>query len=146
MFSSFGPDTLREVRTAFRSLDAAPHVLEFPDMHDVGDLLVAAGLADPVVDIEMITLTYSNEEALWRDVKAMGGNLLQGRRRGLLGRNASRKVSDGLGATRLSGGEWVLTFEIIYGHAWKVEPRRRADGSVPIRIETKRKSDATPGA
>jgi len=133
MFSAFGPDTLREVRSAFRAIDAAPHVIDFTDMHDYGDMLVEAGFVTPVVDMETITLTYASEAKLWDDVRALGGNPLALRRRGLLGRGAAARLSDALRAQGDPDGRLRLTFEVVYGHAWKGAPRPVSDGTAPLR-------------
>ena len=87
MFTTFGPDTLKELRAAFAGVDAHPHVARFADMHDIGDLLVQSGFADPVMQMEMLTLTYPDARSMAHDLKAIGAtNAAQGRRRGLTGR------------------------------------------------------------
>lgn len=128
MFSTFGPDTLKELRAAFAAADGRPHVNTFVDMHDLGDALVHSGFADPVMDMDVITLEYSCVEKVARDLKAIGArNALPGRPRGLSGRELWRKVRAAYEAHRRDG---VLpaTYEVIYGHAWKVAPRKTADG------------------
>jgi malonyl-CoA O-methyltransferase len=128
LFSTFGPDTLKELRGAFAAADGRPHVNTFVDMHDLGDLLVHAGLADPVMDMDVITLEYSCVEKVARDLKAIGArNALPGRPRGLSGRGLWRKVIAAYEEHRRDG---VLpaTYEVVYGHAWKVPPRKSADG------------------
>ncbi len=98
-FTTLGPDTLRELRGAFA--DARPHVSRFVDMHDVGDMLVAAGFADPVVDMSRVTLTYAQPRDLLRELKALGAtNATVGRARGLMGRAAYRRLEAGLEAAR----------------------------------------------
>lgn len=128
MFSTFGPDTLKELRAAFGNVDGAEHVNRFIDMHDLGDALVHAGFADPVMDMEVITLEYSSVEALMRDLKAIGArNSLPGRPRGLQGRQRWREMTQRYEALRREG---VLpaSYEVVYGHAWKVAPRKLPDG------------------
>ena len=128
MFSTFGPDTLKELRDAFAAVDGYAHVNTFVDMHDLGDLLVHAGFADPVMEMEVITLEYSCVEAIARDLKAIGArNALPDRPRGLAGRGRWRDVIAAYEAHRRDG---VLpaTYEVVYGHAWKTAPRRSADG------------------
>ncbi len=89
LFSTFGPDTLKELRHAFSAIDRHPHVSRFVDMHDLGDMLMHAGFSDPVMEMEMITLTYASVEAVARDLKAIGAtNAMPGRRAGLIGRKA----------------------------------------------------------
>jgi malonyl-CoA O-methyltransferase len=128
MFSSFGPDTLKELRAAFGSADGRVHVHRFIDMHDVGDMLVAAGFADPVMDMEHVTLTYADTRALMRDLKAIGAhNAARGRPAGLGGKAALDAVARNYEAFRRDG-KLPATFEVIYGHAWKPVPRTTADG------------------
>ncbi|MBI4190021.1 MAG: malonyl-ACP O-methyltransferase BioC, partial [Betaproteobacteria bacterium] len=74
MFSTFGPDTLKELRAAYQGIDRYTHINRFIDMHDIGDMLVHGGFADPVMDMEYITLTYSDVLALMRDLKAIGAH------------------------------------------------------------------------
>jgi malonyl-CoA O-methyltransferase len=138
MFSNFGPDTLRELRSAFATLDAAPHVLPFVDMHDFGDQLVEAGFSTPVMDMEVITVTYDTPAALLADVRALGGNPLATRRRGLIGRAAWGRVLQALEAQRRPDGKLGLTFEVIYGHAFRPAPRVTAAGEAIIRFEPRK--------
>jgi malonyl-CoA O-methyltransferase len=138
MFCCFGPDTLKEVREAFGGLDGAPHALPFVDMHDFGDMLVEAGFSTPVMDMETITLTYDNVAKLWADVRALGGNPLATRRRGLIGRQGWAKVNAALEAMRRDGahdGQIPLTIEVIYGHAFRPVPRTTSAGESIIRFE-----------
>ena len=140
-FTTFGPDTLKEVRVAFAGVDAYPHVSGFADMHDVGDMLVQAGFADPVVQMEMMTLTYADAPALVRDLKAIGAtNATLGRGRGLMGRGRWQRALAALDGLRASGpqGRIPATFEVIYGHAWKAAPTPHGGGS--------RDRDAVPPA
>jgi malonyl-CoA O-methyltransferase len=128
LFSTFGPDTLKELRAAFRAVDAHQHVNHFVDMHDLGDALVGAGFADPVMEMETLTLEYASVEAIARDLKAIGAhNVLPGRPRGLSGRGRWKKMAERYESLR-RGGALPATFEVVYGHAWKVAPKRTADG------------------
>ena len=139
MFSCLGPDTLQELRAAFAEADNAAHVNRFIDMHDLGDMLLACGFADPVMDMEKITLTYARPQAFLRDLRAGGsGNALEGRRRGLTGRRAWQRMLDAL-AAQLRDGQLAVTFEIVYGHAWKPQPRVIGDGRQIIRLDLPRK-------
>ncbi len=138
MFSSFGPDTLKELRTAWRSVDDQPHVHAFIDMHDLGDALVRAGFADPVMDVEHFTLTYPDVTTVLHDLKNLGAhNVDQGRARGLTGKarfalfksTYERQACDGL---------IPASFEAVYGHAWIPEvgvTRKATDGSVAIPVD-----------
>jgi len=138
MFSNFGPDTFRELRTAFAEADALPHALPFVDMHDFGDQLVEAGFSTPVMDMEIITVTYDRAEALLADVRALGGNPLDTRSRGLMGRAAWRRMRDALEAQRRSDGKLGLSFEVIYGHAFRPAPRVTQAGEAIIRFEPRK--------
>lgn len=134
-FTTFGPDTLKELRGAFAGVDAHTHVSRFVDMHDIGDLLVHAGFADPVMDMECLTLTYADGEAMMRDLRAIGAtNATLGRPRGLMGRDRWRRMLAALDTLRRDG-RIPATFEVIYGHAWKVAPKQTADGLPIVRFE-----------
>jgi malonyl-CoA O-methyltransferase len=138
MFSSFGPDTLRELRAAFAEVDEDPHVLPFVDMHDFGDQLVEAGFSTPVMDMEVITVTYDTVPALLADVRALGGNPLATRRRALMGRASGRKLAAALERGRRADGKLALTFEVIYGHAFRPAPRVTAAGEAIVRFQPRR--------
>lgn len=138
MFSNFGPDTFRELRAAFAELDKSPHALPFVDMHDFGDQLVEAGFSTPVMDMEVITVTYDTVQALLADVRAFGGNPLATRRRGLVGREAWQRLLAALERQRRGDGKLGLTFEVIYGHAFRPAPRVTAAGEAIIRFEPRR--------
>jgi len=135
MFSTFGPDTFRELRSAFAVLDAGTHTLPFVDMHDFGDQLVEVGFSTPVMDMEQITVTYDTPQALLADVRALGGNPLDTRRRGLVGRAAWQRVLDALEAQRRPDGKLGLSFEVIYGHAFRPAPKVTASGESIVRFQ-----------
>ncbi len=137
-FTTFGPDTLKELRAAFAAIDAGPHVGRFADMHDIGDMLVHAGFADPVVQMERMTLTYATAPEMMKDLKAIGAtNATRGRARGLMGRRRWGRVVGALDAMRDAavGGRIPATFEVIYGHAWKAVPRRTPEGHAIVTLE-----------
>lgn len=135
MFSCYGPDTLKELRSAFSACDAAPHVHAFTDMHDLGDMLVASGFGTPVMDMEMITLTYADVDALVADLRATGQvNALAARRRGLGGKAAFGAMRAAYAALS-SGGRLPASFEIVYGHAWKAQPRFAEDGRAIVKLD-----------
>jgi malonyl-CoA O-methyltransferase len=137
MFTTFGPDTLQELRAAFAGVDRAIHVHRFIDMHDLGDMLVHAGFAEPVMDMEKLTLTYTDAGGLMRDLKATGAqNAAVGRPRGLMGRARWRSVLAALERFRREG-RLPATFEVVYGHAWKSEPRTTEDGRAIVRFRTR---------
>ena len=134
-FTTFGPDTLREIRAAFARADGNTHTNRFVDMHDVGDMLVHAGFSDPVMDMEQVTLTYPDAGALMRELKHLGAtNATRGRPHGLMGRARWQRMLAALDATRRDG-RIPATFEVIYGHAWKGEPRRTAEGLPIIKLQ-----------
>jgi malonyl-CoA O-methyltransferase len=135
MFSNFGPDTFRELRNAFAAMDETPHTLPFVDMHDFGDQLVEAGFTTPVMDMEQITVTYDTVQALLADVRAFGGNPLATRRRGLVGRRAWQRMLDALESQRGPSGKLNLSFEVIYGHAFRPAPKVTAAGEAIVRFQ-----------
>lgn len=139
MFSGFGPDTLRELAAAFAAVDRAPHVLPFVDMHDLGDMLVNAGFSTPVMDMERITVTYASPEKLLAEVRALGGNPLATRRRGLLGRAGRDRLIEQLTSQRDSEGRIALTFEVVFGHAFRPQPRTTGNGEAIIRFEPRKR-------
>ncbi|QRX83931.1 methyltransferase domain-containing protein [Glaciimonas sp. PAMC28666] len=140
MFSCFGPDTFKELRSAFSAADYdAAHILPFVDMHDFGDMLVNVGFSTPVMDMETITVTYDTVQKLLADVKSFGGNPLATRKRSLIGRAAWKRVVDAIEATRRADGKLPLTFEIIYGHAFRPAPRKAASGESIVRWDLDKK-------
>ena len=137
-FTTFGPDTLKELARAFAAVDGHTHVSRFVDMHDLGDMLVHAGFADPVMDMEMLTVTYATPAALLADLKALGAtNQTRGRPRGLTGKSRRRALDDALAALARDG-RIPATFEVVYGHAWKGEPRKTAEGLPIVKVQKRR--------
>ena len=137
MFSTFGPDTLKELRAAFDSVDGYNHINRFADMHDIGDMLVAAGFAEPVMDMEYITLTYHDVKAVMQDLRNIGAhNVTAGRAQGMMGKKAWNTVLKNYD-TMSRDGKLPATFEVIYGHAWKPQPKKIADGRVIIKTPFK---------
>ncbi|MCC6868864.1 MAG: malonyl-ACP O-methyltransferase BioC [Burkholderiales bacterium] len=133
-FTTFGPDTLREIRAAFRNVDGRPHTSRFIDMHDLGDMLVGAGFADPVMDMDTITVTYPEPAALLRELKLIGAtNATHGRPHGLMGRARWQRMLGAL-SELARDGRIPATFEVVYGHAWKVEPTHTAEGHAIVRL------------
>lgn len=127
MFSTFGPDTLRELREAMPGR-RGERVHRFIDMHDLGDALVRAGFNDPVMDMEMLTLTYTELDGLLADLRAAGANNAAATRpRGLSGRGEWAEARAAYERLRRQG-RLPATFEIIQGHAWKAAPRTTDDG------------------
>lgn len=135
MFSTFGPDTLKELRQAYAGADRHTHVNRFIDMHDIGDRLVHCGFADPVMDMEYFTLTYPDVRDLMRDLKAIGAhNVTRGRPRGLSGKATLETVIRNYEAFRRDG-KLPATFEVVYGHAWKPQQRLGPTGRPVIEIK-----------
>lgn len=117
-FSTFGPDTLKELRSAWAEADSYNHVNRFLDMHDVGDALVRAGLQEPVLDVDHTQLTYGDGMSLMRDLKSLGArNATAGRPRSLLGRGRLQRVLTAYEAFR-KDGRLPATYEVVYGAAW----------------------------
>lgn len=138
-FSTFGPDTLKELRQAFAGLDGFAHVNRFIDLHDIGDMLVHVGFAHPVMEMEMLTLTYTDLKSLLRELKAIGADtVLEGRRPGLMGRRLWQRLSENYERQRRDG-RLPATFEVIYGHAWAGRKDRLADGRQVIALEIGRR-------
>jgi malonyl-CoA O-methyltransferase len=134
-FTTFGPDTLKELARAFARIDGHTHVSRFVDMHDLGDMLVQAGFADPVMDRELITVTYPSPAALLAELKAIGAtNQTRDRPRGLTGRSRRAALEDVL-RKLAQDGRIPATFEVVYGHAWKGEPKRTQDGLPIVKVE-----------
>jgi malonyl-CoA O-methyltransferase len=139
LFTTFGPDTLKELRAAWAAVDNHSHVSPFLDMHDIGDALLQARFADPVMDMEMITMTYPDLDQLLAELKLLGAhNVTQNRQRGLTGKQQWQKFRAAFEQFRQQG---VLpsTWEVVYGNAWVAEGRQStqvADGLSYVPIET----------
>ncbi len=134
MFTSFGPDTLRELRAAWQAVDQFPHVHTFVDLHDLGDALVRAGFVEPVMDAEFFRLTYPDVVSVLRELKALGEhNVNRRRHRGLTGKALFARFKsayEGVASNNLI----PATYEAIYGHAWapSQRARERGDGAVIV--------------
>jgi len=135
MFTTLGPDTLYELRTAWAAVDDYPHVNMFYDMHDVGEAMMEAGLAEPVLDTDRYVLTYQTPLELMKDLKVLGAhNVNSGRRRGLTGRKAFAQVTEAYEQFR-QDKLLPATYEVVYGHAWGSKPKQQQDnGDVHIPI------------
>ena len=141
MFSCLGPDTLRELHGVYAAMGWPPAGHAFTDMHDWGDMLVHAGFAEPVMDMERITLTYATPERLVQELRELGANLHPDRFPSLRGRRWRDKLYQVL-SERLADpgqkGQLALTFEIIYGHAFKPAPRVRVSSSSAVSLQDMR--------
>lgn len=138
MFTTFGPDTLWELRDAWAAADGYSHVSPFLDMHDVGDALVRARFADPVLDAERLTVTYDKARDLMRDLKTLGAhNATSQRSRGLTGRRRLAVVEQAY-ETHRREGRLPASYEVVHGHAWAPEQRRVEDGvAIPVSAITR---------
>ena len=140
MFTTLGPDTLKEVRDLWRGVDPFTHVHRFIDMHDFGDALLRAGFAEPVMDTERLTVTYRDFPALLAELRGSGArNIAQGRPRGLTGRERGalvRSRSEELGRN----GPLRISVEVVHGHAWSVgeSPSRRVGNEVLVPFQALR--------
>jgi malonyl-CoA O-methyltransferase len=136
MFTTFGPDTLKELARATAGESTPSPVHSFIDMHDLGDALIAGGFSDPVMEMEKLTLTYENLEALWRDLRGTGGMSTHAPSTGLRTPRWQARVAQRYERLR-QNGRLPATFEVVFGHAWKAEPRatQSADGVAVIRFE-----------
>jgi malonyl-CoA O-methyltransferase len=141
MFSCLGPDTLRELRRVYAACGWPAPAHEFTDMHDWGDMLVAAGFAEPVMDMERITLTFASPERLLTELRELGRNLHLNRFPGLRGRSWRKQLHAALErelADPADGGRLKLSFEIIYGHAFKPAPRLTVSAHSAISLQQMR--------
>lgn len=119
MFTTFGPDTLKEIRASWATVDNTPHTSQFTDMHDIGDALLNAGFSDPVMDMEMITMTYDSVRSIMRDIKNIGAtNASQGRAKGLMGKQRLADFEAAYERFKQEDGSFPVTWEVVYGHAW----------------------------
>lgn len=129
MFASFGPDTLMELRAAWAGIDDGVHVNRFPDMHDVGDALLGAGLRDPVMDVDRLLREYPDLQTLMRSIKSIGAaNAARDRARGLRGRGVLRRLEQAY-AARTDDGRPRASWEVVYGHAWGAPIPRPGQGT-----------------
>jgi malonyl-CoA O-methyltransferase len=147
MFSCLGPDTLRELRQVYASQGWGAPSHEFTDMHDWGDMLVRAGFAEPVMDMERITLSYSSPQSLLDELRTLGRNLHVGRAKGLKGRawlkTLHATIADQLqtkGRVDAEAGGLTMTFEVIYGHAFKPKPRHSVLPETTVSLDEMRNS------
>ena len=134
LFTTFGPDTLKELRACWERVDDAVHVNRFADMHDVGDALLQAGFADPVMEAETITVNYDSVDVLMADLRAIGANVTAaGHRVGLTAPAALIRLRQAYEAYRVDA-HLPASYEVVYGHAWKPLTKRRPGGEVRVEI------------
>ncbi len=146
MFTTFGPDTLKELRASWQAVDGFTHVNAFTDMHDIGDALLRSGFADPVMDVEKIKVTYEDVYKLMGDLKAIGAqNFTAGRVRSLTGKTRLRKMISAYEGFR-ENGVLPATYEVIYGHCWipaadSTAKRAQPAGTVTIPLTQLKRSN-----
>lgn len=131
MFSMFGVDTLAQLRGLGADL------MTFHDMHDIGDALVQAGFADPVMDMHLMTLEFSAPDRLLTDLHALGGNAMATRGRSLSSRAKHKAWLQHLLQMRDSDGKFRVSFEVCFGHAWCPDQKRLPDGLVRVDFQSK---------
>jgi malonyl-CoA O-methyltransferase len=145
-FTTLGPDTLRELRAAWQAVDSHSHVQAFIDMHDLGDALVRAGFAAPVLDVERFTLAYADLRRLGADLKAAGSrNATVGRLRGLTGPRKLAALERAYEAYRHEG-RLPATYEVVFGQAWAPVAAARRRGTDSISLEEMRRQLRIPAA
>jgi len=141
-FSCFGPATLQELRSALITAGLQTATPNFVDMHDFGDLLIEKGFADPVMDQEVLTLTYNSPEKLLADVRALGGNPALGRKAGLAGKSWRTRLLNALESQRREDGKIHLTIEVAYGHAWRTGTLRSTPSETRISVSAIQRKSA----
>ena len=138
MFSCFGPDTLAEIRASYRRAGWPTPGVDFVDMHDLGDMLVHAGFADPVMDQEQLTLTWPTPEALIAELRGLGGNVSPARCQGLRTPRWKGRLMQALDGLRGADGRLALRFEVVYGHAFKAPPKVRPQQDTKVSLDAMR--------
>lgn len=134
VFSTLGPDTLKEVRAAWEAIDDHPHVHPFADMHNVGDAVLGAGFTEPVVDVDMLFFSYGELRKLVDDLRALGAtNAMTGRRRSLTGKNRWQAFADAYQSSAQQQGRLQATFEVVYAVAWASEQSEA--GHTGVRVD-----------
>jgi len=119
MFTTFGPDTLKELRESWLEIDPNPHVHQFIDMHDIGDAMMAAGFSQPVVDAETIRLEYSEFRQIFEDLKNTGAsNADKKRSKGLTAPAIFKRLEQSYRQMGYKGDKFIASYEVVYGHAW----------------------------
>ena len=140
MFSCLGPDTAIELRALYQQLGWPPAGHDLTDMHDWGDMLVQAGFAEPVMDMERITLTFETPARLLQELAELGRNFHPARFAGLRGRQWRAKLENALAQhlTKEPDGQLRLTFEVIYGHALKPQPTIKVSAMSAVSVHDMR--------
>jgi malonyl-CoA O-methyltransferase len=138
VFTTFGPDTLKELRSSWQQVDDAVHVNAFLDMHDIGDALLQGGYAEPVMEAELITVNYQEVGTLMQDLRDIGANVTaNGHRQGLLTRNMLARLGEAYERFR-KDGVLPASYEVVYGHAWMPEESTSSSGSREVQVTLER--------
>ncbi|MGC1183165.1 malonyl-ACP O-methyltransferase BioC [Legionella sp.] len=129
MFTTLGPDTFKELKSAWSVINDYAHVNEFPDMHDVGDYLMSEHFLEPVMDMELLAVHYQTLDKLLKSLKAQGvKNINSARNQGLTGKNSWKQFEQNYLSMQTENGKYPLTYEVVYGHAWKGDQRKDGQG------------------
>lgn len=136
MFTTLGPDTFKELKSAWSEVNDYAHVNEFPDMHDVGDCLMSEHFLEPVMDMELLSLHYETLPKLLKSLKAQGvKNIHTARNQGLTGKKSWERFVQNYECMQTVTGRYPLTYEVVYGHAWKGAQRKvgqRVETMIPV--------------
>jgi malonyl-CoA O-methyltransferase len=138
MFSCLGPDSFVELRPLYARSGWGRPAPDWWDMHDIGDLVLKAGFADPVMDQERLRLTWASPESLLADLRALGGNVAPQRFAGLRGRGWRQRLLAELDTLRDVDGRLVLTLELVFGHAFKAAPKLAVAAETHVSVDTMR--------
>ncbi|MEG0446642.1 MAG: biotin synthase, partial [Comamonas sp.] len=141
MFSCLGPDTVRQLHRLYADLGLGPAGHSFTDMHDWGDMLVHSGFSEPVMDMEHITLTFATPQRLLQELRELGRNLHPARFSGLRGRQWLARLEAAMAEKwrdKQADGQLSLTFEIVYGHAYKPQPKVRLEANSSVSLQDMR--------
>ncbi len=133
MFTILGPDTLKELRFSWLAVDEFPHIHDFYDMHDIGDSLMRAHLAEPVMDMEQLTINYASTRALFDDLKNTGSvNITSNRRKSLTGKKRFQQFLKTFEKAKINE-KYAVTMEVIYGHAWGGVIKNKGEVEISIK-------------
>jgi malonyl-CoA O-methyltransferase len=135
MFTTLGPGTLQSLREAYRAHGWGTSHAPWTDMHDLGDMLVEAGFADPVMDQETLRLTWSSPQAALDELRTLGANDDAARFAGLRTPRWRERLLEALGARRDAQGRVLLEFEVVYGHAFKPVPRAKVAAQTEVGLD-----------
>ncbi len=144
-FTTFGPDTLKELAAVCRTIGYDSQPMTFTDMHDLGDELIQAGFADPVMDMELVRMTWASAQAALLELRALGAVPHAAHAPGLRTPRAWKRLTDALQATAGADGRISLTFELVYGHAFRPRTERAQAGQATFDVEQLRNTARQPG-